>query len=54
MAVAFTLCEVYFLWDSHMEIGVSAAEMGVASFILTGEGRHWVQNGSPFPFSFSY
>lgn len=26
MAVAFTLCEVYFLRDSHMKIGVSAVE----------------------------
>lgn len=31
-----------------------AAEMGVASFILAGEGRHLVQNGPLFPFSLSY
>lgn len=65
MAVAFTLCEVYFLWDSHMKIGVSAveadetscfiaAEIGIASFIASGEGRHLVQNGSLFPFSLCY
>lgn len=26
MAGAFTLCEVYFLRDSHMKIGVTAVE----------------------------
>lgn len=62
MAVAFTLHAVYFLWDSHMKIAVLAietgqtrcfiaAEMGVAGFVLTGEGRHLVQNGSSPPFS---
>lgn len=31
-----------------------AAEMGVAGFVLTGEGRHLVQNGSSLQFSLCY
>lgn len=64
MAVVFTLHAVYFLWDGHMKIVVLAAEagqtrcfiaaeVGVAGFALTGEGRHLVQNGSPLPFLFA-